>query len=144
MVYRDRKNMIFLILSFFSLGGGCLKISPTPLKVKNKIVRIIGFMVFKSTGTISRFQRTNRFWKICNESQDNTKKLSKIGLPNQTSKIWHILADISGLGQYFLKPIFALKPWAQAGRFEYHEAYKLKKKKLSYKGGHRYLRRRPP
>ena len=29
------------------------------------------------------------------------QKVSKIGLPNQTSKILHILADISGLGAYF-------------------------------------------
>ena len=31
MVYRNRKNMIFLILRFFSLGGDALKISLTPL-----------------------------------------------------------------------------------------------------------------
>ena len=83
----------------------------------------MGFMVFKSTGSDSRFQRKNRFWKICTESQDITKKVSKIGLPNQTTKIWHILADISGLGAYFSKPIFALRPWVRAGRFEYHEPY---------------------
>ena len=52
------------------------------------------------------------------------KKLSKISLPIQTTKIWHILADSSGLGAYFSKPIFALRPWAQAGRFEYHEPHK--------------------
>ena len=83
----------------------------------------MGFMVFKSSGSDSRFQRKNRFWKICTESQDITKKVSKIGLPNQTSKIWHILADISGLGAYFSKPIFALEPWVQAARFEYHEPH---------------------
>ena len=83
----------------------------------------MGFMVFKSTGSDSRFQRKNRFWKICTESQDITKKVSKIGLPNLTSKIWHILADISVLGAYFSKPIFALKPWVRAGRFEYHEPH---------------------
>ena len=52
-------------------------------------------MVFKLT--VSRFQRKNQFGKICIESQDITKKLSKIGLPNQTSKICDILADILGL-----------------------------------------------
>ena len=31
MVYRNRKNMIFLILRFLSLGGDGLKISLTPL-----------------------------------------------------------------------------------------------------------------
>ena len=35
----------------------------------------------------------------------------------------YIFANISGLGEYFSKPIFALKYWVQAGRFEYHEAY---------------------
>ena len=115
--------MNFQISSFFSLGGGCLKISLPLYKREKKIVRIIGFMVFKTTSSISRFQCKNRIWKICTESQDISKKLSKIGFPNQTSKIWHILADISGLGAYFSKPIFALKPWDWAGRFEYHEPY---------------------
>ena len=99
-----------------------------------KIVRIMGFMVVKSSGSDSRFQRKNRFWKICTESQDITKKVSKIGLPNQTSKIWHILADISGLGAYFSKPIFALKPWVRAGRFEYHEPHNPNDFFFTYKG----------
>ena len=50
-------------------------------------------MVFKSTGSVSRFQCKYQLWKICTESPDTTKKVSKIGLSNQTSKIWHILAD---------------------------------------------------
>ena len=51
------------------------------------------------------------------------QKFPKIDLPNQTSKIWLILADISGLDAYFSKPIFALKPLVRAGQFEYHEPY---------------------
>ena len=94
----------------------------------------MGFMVFKSTGLDSQFQRKNLFWKICMECQNITKKVSKIGLPNQTSKIWHILAHISGLGAYFSKPIFALKLWVQAGRFEYHEPYNLNNFFFTYKG----------
>ena len=82
-------------------------------------------MVFKLTGSDSRFQRKNWFWKICIESQDITKIVLKISLPNQASKIWHILVDISGLGAYFSKPIFALKPLVRAGWFEYHEPYNL-------------------
>ena len=35
----------------------------------------------------------------------------------------HFFGNILGLGAYFLKLIFALKPWVQAGRFEYHEPY---------------------
>ena len=38
------------------------------------------------------------------------------------------------LGVLFLKSIFALKPLAPVGRFEYHEPYKPKKIFLSYKG----------
>ena len=101
------------------------KFGSDPFKGEKKIAQIMGFMVFKSTGLDSQFQRKNRFWKICTESRDITKKVSEIGLPNQTSKIWHILADISGLGAYFSKPIFALKPWDWARRFEYHEPYNL-------------------
>ena len=91
-------------------------------------------MVFKSTSSDSRFQRKNRFWKVCSESEDINKKVSKIGLPNQTTKIWHILTDISGLGADFSKPIFALKPWVQAGQFEYHEPYNLINFFFTYKG----------
>ena len=91
--------------------------------MKKKIIQIIGFMVFKTTGSDSRFQRKNRFWKICTESRDIGKNVSENCLPNQTSKIWHVLADISRLGAYFSKPIFALKPWVRASHFEYHEPY---------------------
>ena len=35
----------------------------------------------------------------------------------------HIFANMSGLGEYFSKLIFALKHWIQVGRFEYHEPY---------------------
>ena len=71
---------------------------------------------------------------MCTESKDITKKVSKIGLPNQTSKIWHILADISGLGEYSSKPSFALKPWVQAGRFEYREPHNRNNFFFTFKG----------
>ena len=86
---------------------------------EKKVVRIMGIMVFKSSGLDTQFQRKNQFRKICTESQDITKKVSKICHPNQTSKICHILANISGLDAYFSKQIFALKLWVQAARFEY-------------------------
>ena len=35
---------------------------------------------------------------------------------------------------YFSKPIFALKQWDWAGRFEYHEPYKPNDFFLTYKG----------
>ena len=40
----------------------------------------------------------------------------------------HISANILGLGSYFSKPIFALKPLVQACHFEYHEPHKLNQK----------------
>ena len=78
-----------------TIPTGNPKSGSDPFISEKKFVQIVGFMVFKSTGLDSRFQRKNRFWKICTETQDIIKKVSKISLPNQTSKIWHILADIS-------------------------------------------------
>ena len=86
----------------------------------------MGFMVLKTTGLSSRFQRKNRFWKIRIGSRDIDQNVAKFeGLVWQV-KFQHILLNISGSGAYFSKPIFALKPWAQAGRFEYNEPYKRK------------------
>ena len=42
------------------------------------------------------------------------------------SKTSYLFAKISGSNAYFSKPFFALKPWVQAGRFEYHEPYNWK------------------
>ena len=53
------------------------------------------------------------------------QNVSKFRSPNQICKILDILANILGPVAYFSKPIFALKPWAQAGCFEYHKPYKL-------------------
>ena len=91
-------------------------------------------MVFKTTGSDSRFQCKNWFWKIYTESWDIRQNVSKKWLPNQTSKIWHVFANISGLGAYFSNPIFELKPWVRAGRFEYHEPYNLNNFFFTYKG----------
>ena len=98
------------------------------------------FMVLKTTGLSSRSQRKNRFWKICTGSQDIKQNVPKSGSPNQTCIFWDVLANISGPVAYFSKPIFALKPWAQAGCFEYHEPYKRNKFFFSYKGGCQYQR----
>ena len=96
-------------------------------------------MVFKLTGSDSWFQCKNRFGKICTESWDIGKKVSKYaGLVWQPG-FWHILIHISGPGAYFSKPIFALKPWAQAGRFELHEAYIRKNFFFNYLGVLKFL-----
>ena len=58
------------------------------------------------------------------------------------SKNSYLFGNISGLSAYFSKPIFALKPWVQAGRFKYHKPYKLNNFFLSYKGSFRILKRK--
>ena len=57
-------------------------------------------MVLKTTGLNPQFQRKNRFGNM--------------------------FGNISGLGACISKPIVALKPWVQAGRFEYHKPYNRK------------------
>ena len=96
------------------------------MELKIFFVPFIGFMVRKMTGLSSRFQRKNRFWKICTRSRDIGKNVRDFWHFAWKAKIEHIFANISGLGAYFSKSIFALEPWAQAGRFEYHEPYNQK------------------
>ena len=101
-----------------------------PFITQKKILLIIGFMVLKTTGLSSRFQCKNRFWKIRTESWDIGQNVSKYEGLVWRPQFGHVLVNISGPNAYFSKPIFALKPWAQDGRFEYHEAYKQNKKKF--------------
>ena len=61
------------------------------------------------------------------ESSDINQNVPKFRLPNQTCIFLDVSANISRPLAYFSKQIFALKPWAQAGRFEYHEPYKRNK-----------------
>ena len=73
-----------------------------PYKGEKKIVQIMGFMVFKSTGLDSRFQRKNCFWKICTESRDIGQNVS-----NFAGLVWkpdflHFSGNILGLDAYFL------------------------------------------
>ena len=99
---------------------------------QKKVFPFIGFMVFKTTGLSSRFQRSNRFWKICIGSWvigQNVQNL--VGLVWRV-QFGHVLINISGSDAYFSKPNAALKPWAQAGCFEYHEPYKRKNFFLTY------------
>ena len=65
---------------------------------------------------------------MCNESKDIKQFVPKFRSPNQTFIFWDILDNISGPGANFSKPSFALKPSAEAGRFEYHEPHKRNKK----------------
>ena len=94
---------------------------------KKKFVPFIGFMVLKTTGLSSRFQWKNRFWKICTECWEIGQNVRKYGGLVWRPEFWHNFANISGPAANFSKPIFALKPWTQAGHFEYHELYKRNK-----------------
>ena len=89
-------------------------------------VPFIGFMVLKTTGLSSRFQHKNWFWKIYIGSRDIRQNMSKFEGLVWFVKFWHIYVNIFWSNAYFSKPIFALKPWAQAGRFEYNEPYNRK------------------
>ena len=126
--------MNFLISECFRPTTNSLKVGEDPFMGKKKVFPFIGFMVFKTTGLSSRFQRSNRFWKICIGSWvigQNVQNL--VGLVWRV-QFGHVLINISGSDAYFSKPIAALKPWAQAGCFEYHEPYKRKNFFLTYKG----------
>ena len=127
------------------LAGKCwswtLLILTAPFISQKKFVPIIGFMVLKTTGLGSRFQRTNWFWKVCPKSRDINQTVPKFRSPNQACIFSDVSANISRPFAYFSKPIFALKPWAQAGRFEYHEPYNRKNFFcLTFKGGCQYLK----
>ena len=87
----------------------------------------MGFMVFKSTGSDSGFQRINRFCRICTASRDSSQNVSIFAGLVWKADFRHFFDNILDLGAYFSKPIFALKPWVRAGRFEYHEPYNPKK-----------------
>ena len=69
----------------------------------------MGFMVFKSTGLDSRLQRKKLFGKICIESRDIGQNVSNFAGLVWKANFGHFFSNISGLGAYFLKPIFALK-----------------------------------
>ena len=122
-IYKIWKTLLLSFLRWLRLGTRNFNKISDPFISEKKIFLIIGFMVFKTTGFESRFKRKNWFWKIRPKYWNIGQNVSKICLPNQTSKISHILADISGLCAYFSKPIFALKPSVRADCFEYHEPY---------------------
>ena len=126
------------------------KFSSDPFKGENKIVPIMGFMVFKSTGLDSRFQRKNLVSKLCTESRDIGQNVSNFAGLVWKANFGHFFGNILGLSAHFSKSIFALKLWVQAGQFEYHEPHNrttffspLKGSELNFRGnwgGFRKLR----
>ena len=70
-------------------------------------------------------------WKFQDPLYGSKKKFSVYRVHYIAGLVWqvefrHIFINILGPDAYFSKPIFALKPSAQAGRFEYNEPYKRK------------------
>ena len=63
--------------------------------------------------------RKNRFGKICTKSRDISQNGSNLGGLVWKADVLHFFVNILGLGAYFSKPIFELKFWVQANRFEY-------------------------
>ena len=87
----------------------------------NIFAPFVTFIVLKTTVLISRFQRKNRFEKRTTLGWDIWEKPLLAG-----GLVWHamsknIFVNISAQGGSFFKPIFALKPWDQDGRFEYNK-----------------------
>ena len=83
---------------------------------------------------LKNMHRVQRYWQKC-------VKFCWFGL-----ECWFltVFGNKFGLGEYFSKPIFALKPWDWAGRFENHEPYNLNDFFLTYKGVREILRQPPP
>ena len=116
---QDPKRKIGFLI--FYLPHFSLKKFLDPFISQKKILPIIGFMVLKTTGLSSWFQRKNRFWKICTRFWDINQNVPKFRSPNHTFIFSDILVNFSGPSAYFSKTIFVWKPWAQASHFEYHK-----------------------
>ena len=82
------------------------------------------FIVLKTTVLNTRFQRKNRFEKRTTLSRDIEEKAILVRGLVWHAMLKHIFANISAQGGSFFKPIFALKPCVQDGRFEYNKRYK--------------------
>ena len=98
------------------------KMALMPLKVKKKLFGLWGSWY---SNRAARTHGSNA--KIDFEKYAPSPKILPKNCPKSSFQT-------KGLGAYFSKPIFALKPWAQAGRFEYHEAYNRKNFFFTHKG----------
>ena len=88
-------------------------------------------MVLKTIVSILRFQWKNRLEKRTNLAHDISKNVLRLCKPNQTAGRKQFFIDFSSNIGSFYKPIFALKPWNQDGRFDYHKSHKQIKKLLT-------------
>ena len=111
---RFSRNFGFL-RPFLRLAGKIFGFLKTPF---------VPFIVLKTTVSIPWFQCKNRFENRTTVGREICKIIFQHGTPNQTATSFCFFSNISGQGGPFFKPIFALKPWSQDGRFEYNERYK--------------------
>ena len=94
----------------------------------NFFAPFVRFIVLKTFVLNTRFQRKNRFEKRTTLGWDICKNVFQHGMPNQTTNQYCFFLNISAQTGSFFKPIFALKPCVQDGRFEYNKRYKPSKK----------------
>ena len=71
---------------------------------QKKSFLFIGFIILKTTGLSSRFQRKNRFLEICIGSRDIGQNMTKF--EGWVWQVKRIFTNISGPYTYFSKPIF--------------------------------------
>ena len=93
------------------------------------------FYLFQVFGSDIKSPTRTLFLIHCNKDiQCNSHQKNQLGLGTVKGvrNFWHfawkakfgyIFANMSGLGAYISKPIFVLKLWVQAGRFEYHKPF---------------------
>ena len=130
-----KKAIFYFLLPFF-----------TPLKLTASFITrffpilIMWFMVLKTTGLSSWFQRKDQFWKMYTDSWDIDQNVSKFSFPNKTTRILDILANILGPDTCFSKLILTLKLQGNADCFEYHEPNNQKKKISCCKWGYQFWR----
>ena len=88
---------------------------------KKNFTQFVPFIVLKMTVLNTRFQRKNRFEKRPSLKRDIKEKTILVCALVWHAMLKHIFANISAQGGSFFKPIFALKPCVQDGRFEYNK-----------------------
>ena len=94
------------------------------------MVPFVPFIVLKTTVSISRFQRKNRFEKRPTLGWDIWENPFLAGGLVWCAVLKYIFANISAQSGSFFKPIFALKPWDWDGHFEYNKKVQTKKNKI--------------
>ena len=114
----------------FSLRARNFKKTSDPLiSEKKKMFGLQGSWYSKRPARTHGFNAKIGFEKYAPSPEISAKTCPKSAFQTKPAKF-----DISRLNAYFSKPIFALKPWVRAGRFEYHQPYNPNDFFFTYKG----------